>query len=402
MSYWLPCVFDTLLEAKEMKKEILVLLYDLSAAFDTVSHEILLAKFQLYGFDKNAIKWLTSYLEGRKQTVKVAENMSSTQDIKIGTPQGSRLSPLLFICLMADMDLWAEESMLSNFADDTQSIIIKDTLNQALETTKREADNIISFFSSNNLVNNANKAAVLYNSKGKGENISVHIGGEILNSSCSEKLLGVHINSEFGWKTHVEKLSIDLKKRIGLLKRMKERIPKEKLVIIAEAIFNSKIRYGIAVYLNPVFDEEDLKMKRLSKYATVLQTLQNTMLRLILGIKKKEHTNMQNVRERMKMMSVNQMAIYHTLLEAFNVMKKSSSDQIKMKWLNKCETKYDLRSKTKNDPVIPEKPMKTCTGFSYNGSKLYNKLPNSIKEASNINIFKTQIKTWIWKNIPAF
>ena len=58
-------VFDALLEAKEMKKEILVLLYDLSAAFDTVSHEILLAKFQLYGFDHNAIKWLTSYLEER-------------------------------------------------------------------------------------------------------------------------------------------------------------------------------------------------------------------------------------------------------------------------------------------------------------------------------------------------
>ena len=118
----------------------------------------------------------------------------------------------------------------------------------------------------------------------------------------------------------------------------------------------SKIRYGIAVYLNPVFDEEDLKMRRLSKNATVLQTLQNTMLRLILGIKKKEHTNMQRVRERLKMMSVNQMAVYHTLLEAFNVIKKSN--QIKMKWLNKCETKYVLRSTTKNDLAIPDKPMK--------------------------------------------
>ena len=51
--------------------------------------------------------------------------------------------------------------------------------------------------------------------------------------------------------------------------------------MIAEAIFNSKIRYGISVYLNPVFDNEDLKAKKLSKNATTLQTLQNTMLRLI-------------------------------------------------------------------------------------------------------------------------
>ena len=88
-----------------MKKEVLVLLYDLSAAFDTVSHEILLAKFELYGFDKGTIKWMKSFLEGRKQIVKVSDELSSTQEINIGTPQGSRLSPLLFICLMADMGM---------------------------------------------------------------------------------------------------------------------------------------------------------------------------------------------------------------------------------------------------------------------------------------------------------
>ena len=126
------------------------------------------------------------------------------------------------------------------------------------------------------------------------------------------------------------------------------------------------------------------------------------MLRLILGIKEKEHTNMQRVRERLKIMSVNQMAIYHTLLQAFNVIKKSSSDQVKMKWLIECETKYVLRSTTKNDLAIPDKPMKKCTGFSYNGSKLFNKLPYSIKETVNIDIFKTQIKNWIWKNILAY
>ena len=60
-------VFDTLLEAKELKKEIIMLLYDLSAAFDTVSHEILLAKFALYGFDSNAMKWMKSFLEENKQ-----------------------------------------------------------------------------------------------------------------------------------------------------------------------------------------------------------------------------------------------------------------------------------------------------------------------------------------------
>ena len=250
-------MFDNLLEAKELKKEILVLLYDLSAAFDTVSHEILLSKLKIYGFDCTAMKWIKSFLEERKQIVTVAGKMSNVQELNIGTPQGSRLSPLLFICLMADMDLWVENSLLANFADDTQSIIISDSLEKALEITSKEANNIISFFGLNNLVNNPDKAAVLYNSKGKGGNIKINnIGGENLNSTFSEKLLGLNLNSDLNWNTHIEKLSIDLKKRIGLLKRIKQRIPRDKLVIIAEAISNSKIRYGIPVYITPVFEEE--------------------------------------------------------------------------------------------------------------------------------------------------
>ena len=53
-------VFDTILEAKENKKEIMVLLYDLSSAFDTVSHEMLLTKLEIYGLDSNAIRWMKS------------------------------------------------------------------------------------------------------------------------------------------------------------------------------------------------------------------------------------------------------------------------------------------------------------------------------------------------------
>ena len=85
-------------------------------------------------------------------------------------------------------------------------------------------------------------------------------------------------------------------------------------MIIAESIFNGTIRYGIALYLNPVFEQEDLKQKKLSENASDIQILQNKMLRLILGLKQKNYVNMQQVRENIKMMSVNQMCIYHTAL----------------------------------------------------------------------------------------
>ena len=150
----------------------------------------------------------------------------------------------------------------------------------------------------------------------------------------------MHINSDFLWNSHVEQLSIELKKRIGLLKRMKQRVPKNKLVIIANAIFNSKLRYGAAVYLSPVYEEEDLKMRRIPKDTSILQVLQNIMIRLICDLKKNQHVNMQKVRENIKMFSVNQMAVYHTLLESYNVIKNSTSEQIKTEWEYKCETKY--------------------------------------------------------------
>ena len=74
-------------------------------------------------------------------------------------------------------------------------------------------------------------------------------------------------------------------------------------------IFNSKIRYGIAAYITPIFEREDLKHKKLSSNASDLQILQNVMLRLILGLEQKDHINMQQVREKINLFSVNQIAI---------------------------------------------------------------------------------------------
>ena len=93
-----------------------------------------------------------------------------------------------------------------------------------LETTTKEANNIISFFGANNLVNNPDKAALLYNSKGKEKQMELEVGGEVLRTKDSEKLLGLHINPDLNWNTHVSKLCTTLKQRIGLLKRIKYKI----------------------------------------------------------------------------------------------------------------------------------------------------------------------------------
>ena len=125
------------------------------------------------------------------------------------------------------------------------------------------------------------------------------------------------------------------------------------------------------------------------------------MIRIIRGIKKEEHINMVSTREKIKMMSVNQISVYHTLLEAYNIMRNSAFIQIQRKSTNTDENNYSLRSCIRKDLKVPERPGIKNFGFTYNGSRLYNKLPKDLRETPNPHTFKTLTKEWIWKNIPS-
>ena len=118
---------------------------------------------------------------------------------------------------------------------------------------------------------------------------------------------------------------------------MRFRIPVEKLLIIAEALFNSKVRYGSCVYLQPVFEKEDLKAKKTHAETEKLQVIQNKMLRMIFGYKMEDRTNMSTLRTNIKMFSINQLTCYHVLLEAYNVINYGSY---------MCDRKLDIKSQS--------------------------------------------------------
>ena len=390
-------LFDSLMTAKDKKKEIALVMYDLSAAFDTVSPAILLEKLKLYGFKKKAMEWITSYLSERKQAVVMQGKISTMIDLELGTPQGSRLSPLLFVILMADLDLWIERSDLVNFADDTQSSVIEDSQEEMIRTVQEESRRVTSFFAGVNLVNNADKAALLYNSKRRGCNITIEgVGGETLTSVHTEKLLGLHISASLDWREHIEKVCKALKQRLGILRRLKYKVPKSKLQIIAEAIFTSKIRYGLAVYGNPRTSEgetEDTEMKS-------LQVLQNDMIRLINGYTRSDHINMKELRAKTRLLSVNQLSVYHTVLEVYNVVWNNSSMQLKKKMQKMQGSAYVTRSEVRGDLPIPTKPSEGCLSFSYKGPKLWNLVPKHIREETEQTTFKAELKAWIMKEMP--
>ena len=92
---------------------------DLEKAFDTVNHQILLSKLYHYGIRGITNKWLSSYLSGRSQSVKLNGITSSKMNVSCGVPQGSILGPLLFLVYVNDMNLAVKSSVIHHFADDT-------------------------------------------------------------------------------------------------------------------------------------------------------------------------------------------------------------------------------------------------------------------------------------------
>ena len=286
---------------------------------------------------------------------------------------------------------------MTNYADDTQSCIISDTREKAIELAQSESNAVVSFFKGINLVNNPKKACVLYNSKGKGEQVTIeNIGGATLTSKNSEKLLGLNVSANLGWDTHVEKLCIKLKQRLGMLKRIRRKIGRSKLKIIGEAILTSRIRYGLAVYGNPKFDfnSDDQTMDPNLKK---IQVIQNDMIRLLGNYKRSDHMEMKSLREKMNIMSVNQMCVYHVALEMFNIVVNSSAERVKEKITLQQNPSYQLRNRNNGEvPVKPSKPY-----FSYSGPKLFNSLPEEIRKTDSPKSFKVQLKNWIWENIPS-
>ena len=137
---------------------------NLSKAFDCLSHDLLIAKLHAYGLDLASLKILRDYLINRKQRTKVDSFYSSWEKILSGVPQGSILGPLLFNIFMCDMFLILKTTSFTVYADDNTPFVVRENTTNVIKALEDIGENLIKWFSDNQMKLNTDKCHVLFNS----------------------------------------------------------------------------------------------------------------------------------------------------------------------------------------------------------------------------------------------
>ena len=360
-----------------------VLLTDLSKAFDSISHDLLIAKLNAYGFCKNALNLVNDYLSNRKQRTKIDDTFSSWREILYGVPQGSILGPLLFNIYINDLFLFSKEFKIANYADDCSPYESSGNINDVIHKLEVDSHKLVQWFEINYLKPNPDKWYLLLSDQSTDLNMKVS-NQIIFNSSC-KKILGIHFDNKLKFDAHVTTLCKKASQKLHALARISNFMSVKQKKLIMNAFIYSQFSYCPMIW-----------MCHNRSLNTKINRIHERALRIVYN---DNFSSFDVLLQKSESVTIHHRNIQTLAVEIYKALHNLSTSLMAEIFTVK-NTGYNLRGGNK----LISNTIKTVNygkeTISHLAPKIWELIPEEIKNSCSLMIFKRKIKTWIPVNCP--
>ena len=353
------CLFELLNEVYELidkKFKVAIVSLDLSKAFDSINHSLLLKKLKNFNLNQQSLDYIESYLSNRKQVTKISKYTSTEEEIKSGVPQGSILGPFLFLCFVNDLPkIFNENTKFLAYADDTQLLVY----DKDIEKLKEKVENVLKsaqkWYEENGMKNNSSKSEILVISNKKTDKIILKVieNGEEKKVKSKKwiKVLGVHIDYLLSWSKQISQVKKNATNIIRKIHRINKFLPLK----IKMTLYNTLIA--------PIFNYADIIWGGCTKFqGKRLQVSQNFAVRSILG--KSKYDSGKAALKELNLLNLEQRRVVHESVFAHKALSEKLPKNIQSRYKlllpklatrRKSNHKFNIpqhnRSKYKKSPI---------------------------------------------------
>ena len=369
-------VTDNLLKAIDEKSASLLVLLDMSKAFDSLSHNLFLEKLRKLGLKASVVSWFSSYLSRRYQRVRYEDSVSELLPLTNGVPQGSILGPVLFTIYINDLISAITHSQVAAYV--VLTFPVSDS-SRAMAVVNQDLRNISKWCTKNWLLINPDKTKLVVVGSAQLIKRLPHISLSLLCKTISPvpfaKDLGVYIDQYLTYDVHITKTASSCMNQLVQISRIKHLLDKKTLLLLINSFVFSKLFYCSSVCGNT-------SQRNLRK----LQLVQNFAARVVLGLRKFDHIS--QGRRSLKWLDVSEKVLFNDLLLAFKCVNGLAPDYLG-KYFVKRSKVHCRNTRACNNFVVPRCRLSMGQrAFYFRGPREWNGLADNIKNIKEVDGFK--------------